>query len=59
MRRLRVDRVVCTRSACPGICAIIPLYGKRAVTAHFINIPNGLCEPGGHMMSRFHERSAS
>jgi hypothetical protein len=59
MRRLRVDCVGSTRVVPPpGICTIIPLYGERAATARSINNPSGLCEPGGHLISRFYEYSA-
>jgi ActR/RegA family two-component response regulator len=53
MRRLRVDRMHCAHSACPGIYAIIPLHGERAGTACSMNNPSCLREPGGHLMSRF------
>jgi hypothetical protein len=58
-RRLRVDRVDATRSASPGICAIISLYGERAATAHSISNPSGLCDAAGRLRSHVHEYSAS
>src|SRR5437870_10831844 len=58
MRRLPVNRMVCTRVVRASIGTIIPRYGERAATACSINDPSGLCEPGGHLRSRFREYSS-